>query len=212
MENDAGMQASLQPGANGSRRTGFARLAWAGLLLLSVPAFLAPQSTAGLAPPDIEAAYLYNFGKFVRWPAAPAAASSPFSICLLGEDGFSGTLDSLIRNETHEGRRIVTRRLVSAAAAGDCDIVFLGQQEEPRLSRDLAALDKRPVLTVSALPDFLDRGGMIQFMLQNNRVRFAVNLPTAEQAGLSLSSELLKVAVSVKTSQPQAGAGLEEKQ
>jgi len=140
------------------------------------------QPPASMSPSDVEAAYLYNFGKFV---------------CILGEDGFGGTLDSLVANESIEGRKIAVRRLASASAANNCQIVFIAPSEETRLAKDLAAFEKRPVLTVSNLPGFLEHGGMIQFLLQNNRVRFAVNLAATEQNSLALSSELLKVAVRV---------------
>lgn len=72
------------------------------------------------------------------------------------------------------------------------------------MSSILSDLHNTPVLTVSDAPDFVDRGGMLQFVVQDDKVRFLVNLGAAERAGLSLSSELLKVAVSVKRNQ---GAG-----
>jgi uncharacterized protein len=62
----------------------------------------------------------------------------------------------------------------------------------------LAAVAKSAVLTVSDFPEFLKRGGMIQFVLEGNRVRFEVNLSAAKNAGLTLSSELLKVAAAVR--------------
>jgi hypothetical protein len=179
--------------------------AWCILLLVCTPLLCPAQSTPGLAPSDVEAAYLYNFGKFVRWPAAQAQDSGPFAICILGDDGFGDTLNSLISNETLRGRKVVARRLPSPAAAVDCQIVFLGQSEETRLAKDLTALQKKPILTVSSLPGFLEHGGVIQFLLQNKRVRFAVNLAAAEPTGLALSSELLKVALYVNTnSTPEA--------
>jgi hypothetical protein len=155
------------------------------------------QPPASMSPSDVEAAYLYNFGKFIRYPAVQGQDATSFSICILGEDGFGGTLDSLVSNELIEGRKIVARRLTSPSAATNCQIVFIAASEEPRLAKDLAAFEKKPVLTVSNLPGFLEHGGMIQFLLQKNRVRFAVNLTQTEQSGLSLSSELLKVAVRV---------------
>jgi len=154
------------------------------------------QTTVSVTRSDVEAAYLYNFAKFVQWP---------FSICLLGEDEFGRRLDDLIANETFQGRRIVAKRFSSVAAAESCQIVFIGQSEEARLSKDLAALNTKHVLTVSDLPQFLERGGAIQFLFQNNRVRFAVNLAAAQQAGLTLSSELLKVAVFVEGTSAKEG-------
>jgi YfiR/HmsC-like len=146
---------------------------------------------------DVEAAYLYNFGKFVRWPADTDTGTPPFSICIVGDDPFGQRLDRLVANESIQGHPILMRRLQTVSAATACQIVFLGASEEPRLAKDLAELQKKPVLTVSSLPDFLDHGGMIQFLQINNKVRFAVNLAAAEQAGITFSSELLKVAVTV---------------
>jgi YfiR/HmsC-like len=155
------------------------------------------QAQAVFTPYDVEAAYLYNFGKFVRWPADAATASTPFTICILGDDPFGEKLNSLVANETIQGRSIATKHLASTSAAENCQIVFLGQSEQARLAKDISDLNRKPVLTVSNLPGFLEHGGMIQFLQQNNKVRFAVNLAPSEQAGLTLSSELLKVAVRV---------------
>ena len=157
------------------------------------------QSQASFTPYDVEAAYLYNFGKFVEWPAAAGASSQPFSICILGQDNFGEKLNNLIAGETMQGREVAARRLASIADADNCQILFIGASETARLEKDLAVLETRPILTVSSLPSFLEHGGMIQFLLEDNRVRFAVNLPAARRTGLALSSELLKVAVYVTT-------------
>jgi hypothetical protein len=145
----------------------------------------------------VEAAYLYNFGKFVRWPSDTSSAPVAFTICILGNDPFGEKLSSLVANETIQNRPITTKHLATTAEADGCQIVFIGRTEESRLTKELADLNKKPVLTVSAIPSFLEHGGMIQFLQQNNRVRFAVNLEPAGQSGLTLSSDLLKVAVYV---------------
>lgn len=175
------------------------------VLPLCVSFFCSAQPGGVVTPSDVEAAYLYNFEKFATWPSDAGQETAPFALCILGEDSFGETLDSMIKDETHQGRKLVVRRLPSAAAANNCQILFIGQSEESRLTKDLNALQKKPVLTVSSLPGFLEHGGMIQFLLQNRKVRFAVNLTAAEQAGLVLSSELLKVAVYVD-SKPAAEA------
>jgi len=199
------MQESLQHDVGRSLRMRRARLGCCVLLLACLFRIAAAQPKPALTPDDVEAAYLYNFGKFVAWPPEAGAGSRPFSICILGRDDFGGKLDGLIAGETIQGRRIVARRLPSVATADSCQIVFIGESEEAHLVKDLDALARKPVLTVSSLPVFLNRGGMIQFVLENNRVRFAVNLPAAQETGLSLSSELLKVAVYVRTGPKQEG-------
>lgn len=145
---------------------------------------------------DVEAAYLYNFGKFVQWPAAAQNAST-FQICILGENPFDGTLDSLIAKDTIGGKPIVKRLIGRASEAAGCNVVYIGDSEAPDIRRVLAALSRQPELLVSNIPGFISDGGTVQFLLENHRVRFEINLDAASQSGLVLSSELLKVAVNV---------------
>lgn len=193
----AGIQRELFRARSSPRAAGKCLFGLLAVACAFTPPACIAQPPSNFNESDVEAAYLYNFGHFIHWP--PHAIPGQFAICMLGDGGFEDTLKSLVANESIDGHGIVARRIASAAAAGDCQIVFLQNSEEPRLDKDLAALGKKPVLTVSSLPGFLPRGGMIQFVLQNNKVRFAVNLAAAEQAGLSLSSELLRVALRVDT-------------
>jgi hypothetical protein len=145
---------------------------------------------------QVKAAYLYNFGKFVNWPADVATASE-FDVCVLGRDPFGPLLDATVSDSTINGKRVNAKRIARAQDAAACRVVFIAASESQRLSSDLAALSKLHVLTVSDNPHFLDRGGMIQFVFEGDRVRFAVNLTAAQEAGLTLSSELLTVATKV---------------
>jgi hypothetical protein len=174
-----------------------ARVACAGVLLVAICFGSSARAQRHLTPSDLEAVYLYNFGKFVSWPSLPDPVSAPFSICTLGKDDFDETLSSLTAHEAMQGHKIIARHLSSAAAANGCQILYLGASEQVRLARDLEAIKEKPILTVSIIPDFLQRGGMIQFVIQDSKVRFAVNLSSATECHLALSSELLKVAISV---------------
>jgi hypothetical protein len=146
---------------------------------------------------EVKAAYLYDFGKFVSWPPKVAAADD-FPICVLGEDPFGATFDSTIAGETINGKKVVVNRIARPQEAVSCRIVFISASEENQLKETLATLDKTSVLTVSDIPQFTRRGGMIQFVIDANRVRFEVNVTNAERAGLTLSSQLLKVAINVR--------------
>jgi YfiR/HmsC-like len=153
---------------------------------------------------QIKAIYLYNFSKFVEWPPAAALAQDePFPICVLGKDPFGPVLDTILSGEDSAGKRYVARRISRPQDAASCRILFVAASEEGRLKEVVAAVDKLSVLTVSDIPRFSQRGGMIQFLLDGDKVRFEVNLTNATDAGLILSSDLLKVAVTVrKNSQP----------
>ena len=86
----------------------------------------------------------------------------------------------------------------SATAAAACDVLFISGSEERRLPAILGELQRSAVLTVSDISQFVERGGMIQFVTVGKRVRFEINLSPAREAGLALGSELLRVASAVR--------------
>ncbi|MGB6472498.1 MAG: YfiR family protein [Candidatus Sulfotelmatobacter sp.] len=154
---------------------------------------------------QVEAAYLYNFGRFVEWPAKDTTPRiTSFTICVLGEDPFGQALDTTLAGETIGNQRVTARRISSPQMAVDCQILFISSSEAHRLNKIIEALDKNAVLTVSDIPQFSKHQGMIQFVSEENRIRFEVNLTAAQRAGLTLSSELLKVATVVRKN-PQPG-------
>jgi len=143
---------------------------------------------------DVKAAYLYNFGRFVAWPGV----GDGFTICVLGQDPFGSALDATLAGQTIKNKRVVAKRIATSQDSADCQILFISSGEDGRLAEIIGALDKKPILTVSDMPQFSDRGGMIQFISEGKRIRFEVNLTAAQNAGLTLSSDLLKVATAVK--------------
>ena len=147
---------------------------------------------------QVKAVYLYNFTRFVEWPAADAGAEGPFAICVLGDDPFGTALDSTVAGETVRGRNVVARRVGKAEDARICRILYVSSSEDGKWKEILTALGKSSVLTVSDMPKFSERGGMIEFVAKGDKVRFEVNLTNTTEAGLTLSSDLLKVAVGVK--------------
>jgi hypothetical protein len=148
---------------------------------------------------QVKATYLYNFGRFIEWPRKVAAAQGgSFTVCVLGQDPFGPSLDATLGGETIGGKTVVAKRISSADESGDCQILYLSLTDDSRLNKIIADLDKKAVLTVSDMSQFVKRGGMIQFVLEGKKVRFEVNLTATQHAGLTLSSELLKVATAVK--------------
>jgi hypothetical protein len=150
---------------------------------------------------NVKAAYLLNFGKFMRVSPGSQASPSDFNICVVGEDPFGRALDDITSGEKIDGRQVRVVRLEKPAFeksdSHGCAIAYLGVSEEKRLDQDLAAFHDSDTLTVSDAPDFLKRGGMIQFLLVSDHVRFSVNLDPVKRTHLVLSSDLLRVAASV---------------
>ena len=167
------------------------------LVLVGVSCLHAQQSKP--TEYQVKAAYLYNFGRFVKWPPGLAAGKGDsFPVCVLGRDPFGPILDSTLAGEALDGKPVVIRRIARPQDAADCRILFVSSTEENHLKEILAAIDQAGVLTVSDMPGFSRRGGMIQFVVEGDRIRFEINLATAESAKLVLSSELLKVAAAVR--------------
>jgi hypothetical protein len=172
-------------------------------LLLGV--LLTVSSTQGQQRPtqyQVEATYLYNFSQFVAWPSGHAGAGNAFNICVLGQDPVGPALADVLADETAGSKSVATKRIPTAEEAADCRVLFISSSEQSRLKEILTTLGGASVLTVSDLPEFTQRGGMVQFLVVEDRVRFEVNLAAAERAGLTLSSELLKVATNVRTTIP----------
>ena len=145
---------------------------------------------------QIKAAYLSDFGRFVRkWGShAPASADEPFGVCVLGQDPFGPALDAAVKGEAINGSPMTAKRILHAQDASTCRVLFISSSEQGQMSAILAIVGAMPVLTVSDTPDFLKLGGDIQFVLDADKVKLEISLASADRAGLVLSSELLKVA------------------
>jgi hypothetical protein len=167
------------------------------LLAVTLTLLLAmPASGAAQRPEEyqVKAAYLHSFGRFVEWPPT---AGTAFAICVIGLDPFGRALDDVVAGATIHDRPVNVIRVTEAHDAASCQIAFVAASENARLDAVLGALQDSPVLTVGEAPDFVQRGGMIGFAFDGNRVRFAINLAAAQDAGLMVSSELLRVAVAI---------------
>jgi hypothetical protein len=175
------------------------------ILFLLIPTALAAQQLKA-AEYVLKATYLYNFGRFAQWPADSVSAQQggSFVICVIGQDPFGTRLDTTLSGESIDGRAVAVKRISRDQDAFGCRILYISMSEDGRLKEIFTALQKSGVLTVSDIPEFTKRGGMIQFVTIGNKIRFEVNLTSVENAGLSLSSDLLKVAVTVRKS-PQPG-------
>ncbi len=167
---------------------------WGISLCLPTPRLLASRPSEF----EVKAAYLFNFGRFVEWPPeAVPSNTTEFPICILGRDPFGKALDSTISGEKIEGREVVARRISAPAEATVCRVLFISASEDKQVKVILSTLGNLSILTVSDIPEFLDDGGMVQFVLTDQLIRFKIKIAASRQAGLNLSSQLLKVAAEV---------------
>jgi len=142
---------------------------------------------------QVKAVFLFNFTQFVGWPSgAFADAQKPLVIGVLGDDPFGAYLDDTVRGETVDNRPLVVRRFRRAEDV-DAQVLFISGSEAGRLEQDVARLKDRSILTVSDIDSFLQHGGMVHFVTENDRVRLRINVDVAKAAGLTISSKLLRV-------------------
>lgn len=162
---------------------------------------IVPAQTSRPNEYQVKAAYLYDFSRFVEWPSQPGNdRKDAFAICVLGKDPFGPILDAALAGEARAGQNLVARRISKLQDAIACQILFISVSEQDRLKEILTAMNKASVLTVSDIPRFSEHGGMIEFVLKGDKIRFDVNLANATDAGLTVSSDLLKVALTVRRS------------
>lgn len=183
------------PAREGAGRSLAARTAlW--LLLAAWSLSGVPAQSASTVEYRVKAAMLYNFTRFVSWPSDALGSGPDLRVCVLGEDPFGDSLRALVGKPTGD-KALAVRRSPGTADADGCPVVFIAASEAPRLSEILARLGQGAVLTVSDIDGFVESGGMIGMTLVGGKVRFEVNVAAAKRAGLSISSKLLKLALSV---------------
>ncbi len=147
---------------------------------------------------QVKAAFLFHFAQFVDWPReAFKDAATPLTYCTVGEDPFHGALDASLDGKTIDGRPARVVHFKQAQEIQGCQILFLGTPEKKFISATLANLKASPVLTVGESENFVQQGGMIGFFLEDNKVRFEINLDAAGRAKLKISARLLALAKTV---------------
>lgn len=155
------------------------------LVALTASASFARQPSAVPNEAQVRAAFLYNFLKFIEWPAS---GKQGLVIGVVSNPEFAKVLEETVGSKTVDGTPVTTRRLASLAEAHDCNIVFVAG---PQTSVPLLP----GVLTVGDDPDFLAAGGIVRFFLDDSRVRFQIQPERAKASGLQISARLLSVAV-----------------
>lgn len=147
----------------------------------------------------VKAAYLVKIQPFVTWPSAAfATAQSPFTLCVAGSDPLGGLLDRAVAGQSFSGRAETVRRLADASETAGCQIFYVASSDPLALRQALDAVRGRPILTVTDGVTEADAGGMINFRVIDDRVRFTIDDDAAAASGLDISSKLLNLAVSVR--------------
>ena len=144
---------------------------------------------------DLKAAFLFNFTKFIEWPPTSfGTAEAPLVVGILGEDPFGESLDRLLQGKLVGRHPLVIKRFASGQMPDNCQLLFVCRSEKDHWPESLKNLRGKPMLLVSETDGFPEHGGMINFFIESDKVRFAVNPEAAKRAGLIVSTKLLNVA------------------
>lgn len=172
-----------------SRRTLLWVLSLAGLLLFATLA-----RSEELPEYRLKAAFVYNFIVYTEWPVA---TDSTLNLCILGADPFGAEIDGL-QGKAAAGRKIALHRRAAGQPLADCQAIFVAASAIDGLPRLLEPLRRRPVLTVADSSGAMRRGVMLNMNMVRGKVTFEANLQAARDAGLDLSSKLLRLATEVQ--------------
>lgn len=142
----------------------------------------------------LKAAYVYNFTKFVSWPAeSPITRAPALTIGILGDASFANAVEASVRGKHVKGRPLAVRHFRTADEVTPCAVLFVGRGMAGRLPQLLRQLHGWPVLTVSDADGFTSQGGVIGLFHEDNRARFEIGVTAAQAAGLQISSKLLRL-------------------
>lgn len=142
---------------------------------------------------EVKATFLFNFLKFASWPDSALRPGGTLDICAFGDSSVADQLQTF-HDRVVDGHRVNVQPVVDPSDLPFCHVVFLAEAEHRRVATVLGAVVGSPVLTVGEQPDFLERGGIINFVTENSRVRFDINQSGAERVNVKISAHLLRLA------------------
>ena len=182
------------------------------VLFAAVIAIGASDNAATSQEYQVKAAFLYNFIQFVDWPEEKLAdKDDSIIICIIGNDPFGTAFEPIIHKQV-KGKSVVIKRLESFeklknSAGNDkpesghgfealkkCHLLFICSSEQKNLKEIIDVVKDQPILTVSEMNGFLEAGGIINWFVEEKKIRFEINLAAAKQAGLEIRSNLLRLA------------------
>jgi hypothetical protein len=171
-------------------------------MLVAVLLFAAPLLSRGqtdqVSEYQLKAAFLFSFAKFIDWPDKSfAGPQAPFSVCVIGQDPFGQALEQSLEGKSVGSRGAKVGRYPNArnlSEAQHCQIAFISASEKPHFREVIDGFRGTTTLLVGDSDGFAASGGAVEFMLQDNHVRFAINPEAADRAQLKVSSKLLALA------------------
>lgn len=143
---------------------------------------------------SLRAAYLFNFARYTEWPAAALPPAAPLTICT-DDEAVGAALKEAVTGKSVDNHPLAARQVSGAADAKGCQVTYLRRLSVADAKRLGPGFASANVFTVVDSAEVMRAGTVAHFFVEDRRLRFAVHLPHATNAGLQLSSRLLALAV-----------------
>jgi len=182
----------------------------------TLPNLLAPSTHSSVKDPELDtkedkekerireyslkAAFLHHFFKYTTWPEeVPEKDAPPFELWIIGDDPFGDLIDKTFKDKVIQGRSISISRKKTVPKTIDAHLVFAGEMQDSERDRLIELCKGTQALLIGESTDFAIHGADANFYIKDSRVRFQINTDATKASGLTISSELLKLATIVKT-------------
>ncbi len=175
------------------------------LLLIAFLPLSAYTQENVISEDTLKALYSYKFALFTDWPEATLKESNgTLEFCIIGKNPFGQPALDTIQGQPAKDKNIhievYHRGVVSEESLHHCHVAFISASETQRVPALLNSLQSLPILTISDIPGFSNRGGMITLIKSGDHIKFEINLGAIKQAKLTVSSKIIELATVVKTS------------
>jgi hypothetical protein len=154
----------------------------------------------GVSAPALRAAFMYNFAKFTEWPANVIPRDQPMVFCVTDDAPMAEALEQIVKGRAVGGHALAVRRVGLDNGVRACHLLYASGLDAKRTNDLLGTLDQLPVLTVGDFERFAQMGGVASFFVEDGKMRFSINIDSAQRAGLRVSSKLLMLARIVRSS------------
>lgn len=145
----------------------------------------------------VKGAILFLFSKFVQYPSNVISSNRPTVIGILGVNPFDNYLQELVTKHTAKNRSFIIKHFKTVSEVENCHILFISSSEEAKIGSILQKLSRMPILTISDIENFCQKGGIVRLLIVDRNIGFEVNLEAAKKAGLSIGSQMLNLAVNI---------------
>lgn len=172
------------------------------VMIIGIPTLSVQAWGAAGKEYQVKAAFIYNFIKFIQWPDEESDQRETIKIAIVGQDPFGNSFDPILE-KTVKNKNIELvhfdsyEKIHDKEQLYDCQVVFVSKSEQNHISGMLAGVQGRAILTISEIDGFADKGGMICFKNNDNKISFEINIGTMKTSNIKASSQLLKLALRV---------------